>query len=404
MDIQWIDKKKSMSKNFSCGIDIGTDRVKVLVAEHGDPSSDRVPHIISCGSAESAGVRQGYIHDPEACGEALRAAIHSLSGSANIKIRRAIVGAGGIGLSSVIAVGSSSISRADGEITEIDINNAIYTSKTAIPQSSLQNRKIIYQTPLQFKVDGKIVPASPIRLNGSKLEAKTFFTTCMSQHIENLIETVESAGVTVEEIVASPIAASAVILTKPQRAAGVVLANIGSETVSIIVFENGLPTSIEVFPVGSGNVTNDIALGLRIPLEEAESVKRGAITGANFAQKKLDEIIAARLTDIFELIESHLKKIGRSGLLPAGIVLTGGGSSISTIDDLAKASLRLPARIANAITGPDGKKQIKDAVWSVAYGLAAEGLLRGSRESFFGTETARRARHTIADFFKQFLP
>jgi cell division protein FtsA len=389
-----------MSKNFSCGIDIGTDRIKVLVVEQGSP----LPHIIGSGFAESSGVRHGYIHEPEACADSIRSAISSITDATKIKPRRAVVGAGGIGLSSVIAIGSSAVSRADGEITELDISNAMDASKSAIPAGALQNKRIIHQTPLQFRVDGKNIPSSPIGLKGAKLEARTFFVTCMAQHIENLIESVEGAGISVEEIIASPLAASIGILNKAQKAAGVVLANIGSETVSIAVFENGLPTSLEVFPVGSGNVTNDIALGLRIPLEEAESVKRGAITGTNFAQKKLDEIIAARLTDIFELIEAHLKKIGRNGLLPAGIVLTGGGSSVATIDDIAKAALRLPAKIANAIAGPDGKSQIKDASWSVAYGLASEGLLRASRESFFGTETARRARHTISDFFKQFLP
>ena len=222
--------------------------------------------------------------------------------------------------------------------------------------------------------------------------------------MENLLEAVEAADIAVERTVPSPLAASTVTLTRAQKVAGVVLANIGSETVSIAVFENNIPISLEVFPVGGGNVTNDIALGLRIPLEEAESVKRGAITGTTFPKKKLDEIIAARLTDIFELIEAHLKKIGRSGLLPAGVVLTGGGSSLATIDDLAKAALRLPARIANSLAVENGKSQIKDASWSVAYGLANMGLLETGQSLSFGMESARRAKNTISEWFKQFLP
>ena len=122
------------------------------------------------------------------------------------------------------------------------------------------------------------------------------------------------------------------------------------------------------------------------------------------SSKKLEEIISARLGDIFELIEAHLKKIGRSGLLPAGVVLTGGGSSLATIDDLAKAALRLPARIANSLAVENGKSQIKDASWSVAYGLANMGLLETGQSLSFGMESARRAKNTVSEWFKQFLP
>lgn len=389
-----------MAQKISCGIDIGTDRVKVLIMERGDA----VPHILGCGSAESGGVHQGYIQRPEETANAVRAAVASAAKAAGVMPRRATVGAGGIGLSSVTANGAVAVSRADAEITELDASKTVEASRLGIPSSLLQNRRIIHTTPLQYKVDGKLVPASPVGLTGAKLEVRAFFVTCMEQHLENLFEAVESAGVAVDDVVAAPLAASTATLLRAQKAAGVVLANIGSETVSIAVFENGAPISIEVFPVGSMNVTNDIALGLRIPLEEAESVKRGAIIGTAFPQKKLDEIIAARLTDIFELIEAHLKKLGRSGLLPAGVVLTGGGSAVATIDDLAKAALRLPARVANAFTGEAGKNQIKDASWSVAYGLAVAGLAETSGGFSLGVETARRAKHTVVEWFKQFLP
>jgi cell division protein FtsA len=118
----------------------------------------------------------------------------------------------------------------------------------------------------------------------------------------------------------------------------------------------------------------------------------------------LDEIIAARLTDVFELVEAHLKKIGRSGLLPAGVVLTGGGSALTTLDDVAKATLRLPARFATLIAGPDGKPLLKDASWSVAYGLAAYGLARKKEGGMLNTESMRTAGRSLAGWFKQFLP
>ncbi|HBV00933.1 MAG TPA: hypothetical protein DEF00_00870 [Candidatus Taylorbacteria bacterium] len=186
--------------------------------------------------------------------------------------------------------------------------------------------------------------------------------------------------------------------------AGVVLANIGSETVSIVVFENNLPISLEIFPIGSNDITNDIALGLRVPLEEAENIKRGTIVGGNYPRKKLEEIIEARLSDIFELIESHLKKLGRSGLLPAGIVLTGGGSAIETVGDLAKTSLRLPSRVAAISFGDNIRGQIRDASWSVAYGLCVIGLENGDEETMSGLKLVKRTRKGLMNFLRQFLP
>ena len=205
------------------------------------------------------------------------------------------------------------------------------------------------------------------------------------------------------DVVASPLAASFVVLSKSQRIAGCVLANIGAETVSIVVFENQIPISLEVFGIGGSDITNDIALGLKVSLEEAESIKLGGITATNFSKKKLEEIVSARLGDIFELIEAHLKKIGKSGLLPAGIIVTGGSSSIGTIEDLARSYLRLPSRIAS-LNISNGKFQIKDSSWSVAYGLCVVGNLPEDED---GMEIRKRSKNffdKILKVLKQFLP
>ena len=131
-----------------------------------------------------------------------------------------------------------------------------------------------------------------------------------------MIQAVESVGVEVEDVMASPLAASLVTLSKAQKIAGCVLANIGAETVSIAVFEDDIPLSLKVFPIGSRDITNDIALGLKISLEEAEQIKLGTITGTDYTQKQLDDIILSRLRDMFDLIEAHLKKIGKNGPQP----------------------------------------------------------------------------------------
>jgi cell division protein FtsA len=242
-------------------------------------------------------------------------------------------------------------------------------------------------------------------MHGNKFEIKTLYITCLEQHLNDLIEAVEEAGVSVQDVMASPIASSLVTLTKSQKIAGCVLTNIGAETVSIAVFENNIPVSLEVFPIGSTDITNDIALGLKVPLEEAEQIKIGAITGASYPRKKLEEIISARLSDIFELIEAHLKKIGRNGLLPAGIILTGGGAGLGNIEEMAKSSLHLPARIGMVGLGLPEKFGLKDSAWAVAYGLC---ILGQHADPDLPIDTSSRifenSKKTLIAWLKQFLP
>ena len=399
-----------MSKKISVGIDIGSYQIKVVVAqtvgEKEGAHGKTFPKVIGLGYAESRGLRNGYITNQEEVVESLRSAIAQAEKAAGIKIKKAFVSMGGIGLAGITANGTVIISRADSEITDLDIEKVVNASQAEIPKSFSLNRRIIHTVPVQFKVDGHQVYGKPVGMKGTKLEAKVLFIICHEHHFNELIETLGEVGVAVEDVIGSPIAASLVTLSKTQKIAGCVLANIGSETVSIAVFENNIPVSVEVFPLGGNDITNDIALGFKIPLEEAEHLKHGTIVGVTYPRKKLDEIISARLSDIFDLIEAHLKKIGRNGLLPAGIVITGGSSGIETIEDLAKVALRVPARIAGINLGEGNKSQIKDASWSVALGLCILGLSEEDR-GLNGIKMTERAGKDIKDivgWFKQFLP
>ncbi len=201
-------------------------------------------------------------------------------------------------------------------------------------------------------------------------------------------------------MVASPLAASFVTLTKPQKMSGCVLANIGAETLSIVVFEDGTPISVKVFPTGSNDITNDIALGLRVPIEEAEQLKLGAVSGRDIQRRKLEDIVSRRLSDMFKLIEAHLKKMGKDGLLPAGIIITGGGSRVQTATDLAKAVLRLPSRLAH-LSALDSKMQLKDGSWAVAYGLCIWGF---TAPEGYGGEGGGDMLKSLKRLLKKLLP
>jgi len=371
------------------------------VAEQDEENS--LPTILGTGRAESKGLRHGYIINTSDVTRSVSLAVAQAQKSSGIKIKKAFISIGGVGLSGINSHGSTIISRADQEVTNTDTEQAVLAAEESIPAALIQNRKIIYSIPTLWKIDGKPVLGRVFGMKGVKLETKALFVSCIESHLDDLIEAVEEAGIEVIDVVASPIAASFVTLTKSQKIAGCVLANIGAETVSIVVFENNIPISIEIFPLGGSDITNDIALGLKISLEEAESIKLGGVTATNYSRKKLEEIVSARLGDIFELIEVHLKKIGKSGVLPAGIIITGGTSSIGQIEDLARSYLRLPSRIASLNIG-NGKFQIKDSSWSVAYGLCIISNISDEEERLGLKKRSRNILNQMFRSLKQFLP
>jgi len=388
-----------MARNITAGIDIGTHHVKVVIAESGTGKSRSHPTIIGTGFSGSRGLRHGYIVNPGDTSRSIASAIRQAEKAAGVRIKKAYLSMGGVGLDEIRSHSEITITRADSEVTDLDLEKVLADSEKRIRDRTV-NRKVLHAIPLSYRIDGEMVLGRPHGMKGTKLSVEALFITCLEQHLNDLIQAVEAVGIEVEDVMASPLAASFVTLTKAQKIAGCVLANIGAETVSIAVFENNIPQSVKVFPLGSRDITHDIALGLKISLEEAEQMKLGAITGTSVPRKQLDEIIAVRLRDIFQLIEAHLKKIGKSGLLPAGIILTGGGTGISTIEDLARASLRLPSKTA-AINSSE-RMLVKDASWAVAYGLCIWGNTQESESN--GLRLARKTGSTLLSWIKQFLP
>ncbi len=389
-----------MTDKIITGIDVGTYQVKVVIVRVSKTKSDNtLPQIIGTGYAESRGLRNGYIINESDVVRSIRSAVAQAEKSAGVEVKKAYVAIGGIGIDEFTSKGEVVTSRADSQITAVDLEKVMRDSEERIVEH-IPNRKVLHAIPLLYKVDGQLVLGKPVGMKGTKLEVETLFITTFEQHLNDLVTSIENTGIAVEDIMVSPLAASFVMLTKAQKRAGCVLANIGAETVSIVVFENSTPISIKIFPIGSNDITNDIALGLKITLEEAEKIKRGALSSASYSKRKLDEIVAARLTDIFELIDMHLRKIKRDGLLPAGIIITGGGSGIATIQDLARASLKLPSRIATLDPGQNGK--VKDASWAVAYGLCMWGSSDTDEDTAIGI--AKQTKKNLISWLSQFLP
>ena len=340
---------------------------RVIVGEF--IKGEKYPKVIGVGETETKGLRHGYVVHLEDAAESVKRAVEMAEKTSGIKIRRAYIGVGGTSLRGELGTGMAIVSKADGEVTNLDVTKAMDEAEENL---GLGNKKVIHSYPVSFKLDGKEVWGRIEGMRGTKLELKALFMTCSNQHVEDLVSVVTMAGIEPIDLVASPIAASYIALSDKQKVAGCALVNIGAETVTMIVFENEIPISLRTFSIGSADITNDIALGFKIPLEKANALKLGQGT-EEYSKKKLEEIMNARVSDIFELIETHLKKIKRSELLPAGIIFIGGGANTNGIEQLSRDTLRLPSSVGTTEMFGVIKTKLRDPAYFTALGLILSG-------------------------------
>lgn len=390
-----------MAQKFYAGIDVGTHYVKVVVAaapEH----SDSPMQVLATATSPSKGIRHGYIVDVQEAARAIRDAVHRASQASRVPIKNARVAMGGISLEEIRSSADITLTASGGMVTPHEMERVLAESEKRA-SARLANRAVVHVIPLEYRLDGIPVQGRPVGLQGTKLSADTLLITMLAQHHDDLIEAVEAAGVEVDGIMASPLAASLVTLSKAQKTAGVVLANIGAETLSIVIFDNDIPISLKVFQTGSSDITNAIALSFQVPLAEAEQLKRGAVSGSSITPAKIASTSNAQLKKMFALVGAHLKEIKRDRLLPAGIVLTGGGASMQNVADIAKAALKLPSQIGVPIMS--ARASTLDATWAVALGLCRWGFAeeRIGRHQPLG-DILERMIDAVKNVFRSLLP
>ncbi|MEK7588259.1 MAG: cell division FtsA domain-containing protein [Patescibacteria group bacterium] len=387
-----------MIRNISIGIDVGTTTTRIVVGEFLKGQTN--PNIIGIGEYATAGMRHGYIVSFSDVVKSIKGAVAMAEKTSGIKVKKAFVSISSITMRGDISTGSAIISKADNEVTLLDVNKALGECEDNL---HLGNKKLLHTFPISFKLDGKEVHGRVEGMRGTKLEVKALLVTCSNQHFEDLISAVAEAGIDILDVVASPIAGAQIALSKKQKMVGGGLVNIGSETMSLVIFENEVPIALHSFSIGGSDITNDLALGFKTTLEQAESLKIGNNTQA-FPKKKIDEIVGARLTDIFELIENHLKKIKRSELLPAGVAFIGGGAKTFGLEELSKTYLKLPSRIGDTDFFGTTKTKLRDPFWFVALGLILVGknnnnYYEGTFSNFF-----KDFKNTLKGSLKQLLP
>jgi cell division protein FtsA len=361
---------------------------------------EKNPKIIGAGESATLGMRHGYVVNEIQTTNSVKEAIRLAERASGIKIKKASVSVSGTTLRGEMSSGETIVSKANSEVTNLDINKALQDCEDNL---SLGNKKIIHMYPVSFKLDGKDVQGRLEGLRGTKLEAKAFFVTYSVVHLEDLLGVIAEAGVEAVDVIASPVAISNLVLSEKQKIVGVALVNIGDQTTSLSVYENGLLISIHTFSIGSGEITNDLALGFKIPLEKADMLKLGNIT-EEFSKKKSDEIIEARLCDIFESVENNLKKIKRAELLPAGVVFTGGGANTTNLVELSKSILKLPSSIGATDFFGNNKTKLRDPSWFTALGLLVSGKDGGNYSDGSLENLFKDLKNTIKSSIRQLMP
>lgn len=373
------------------GVDVGTTTVRVVVCARS--GEDDRPSVLGVGAVPSSGIQKGVVTDVEETIDSVGRALDTAERMAGVPVDRATVSIGGPHVSSQNSRGVIAVSRADNEISEDDITRVVNAAQAI---SLPSNREILHVIPQHFIVDGQGGITDPLGMTGVRLEVDAHIIEGSAPFIKNLTKCVYQAGVTIEDLVFAPLAAAKAVLSKRQRELGVALVDLGGGTTSIAIFEENRLLHTVVLPVGTMHITNDIAIGLRSSIDVAERVKIEFGTAIPDEVKKtqeinlknvdpqeeetavsrrhIAEIIEARLSEIFSLVNRHLKAIDRSGLLPAGVVLTGGGAKLHGVVELAKKELRLPAQIGYPQALPGVVEHLDDPAWATAVGLVFSAL------------------------------
>lgn len=371
------------------GLDIGSTKVCCIVGLQEEGST--MPSVIGLGVAPITGMRKGMVVDVEETVSAITAAVDEAERISGVPIDRATVSVDGAHVSSLNSKGVIAVGRADQEISAEDLRRAEEAATTVqIPP----NREILQVFARSYTVDGQTNIKDPVGMHGVRLEVESHIITGATPAIKNLNRSIYQAGIDIEGQVLVPLAAARAVLTKKQKELGVALVDIGGGTTGVAVYEEGDVLYSNILPVGAGHITNDLAIGLKTSIDVAEKIKlkyvRANPTKISASEKirieelgpdetviprrDLNRIAGARLEEIMQLVRQELEHIGKDGMLPGGVVLTGGGAKMEGIADLAKEFLGLPTIVGRpeGLTGIVDK--VSDPAFAVPVGLMLENM------------------------------
>ena len=393
-----------LNDNLLTTIDVGSAKTCALVAEVTDSGLRYRAH----GVAESRGSRKGVIIDLEKAVASIQKAVEEAENITGAPIEHAVIGVAGAHIRGVNSQGGIALGNKAREITRDDIRQAVDRARAiALPD----DREILHLLPQEFILDGQAGVREPSGMMASKLEVKIHVITASASATQNVVSAVNRAGVEVDDKVFEALTTADAVLRADERELGVCLADIGAGSTDIVVFHEGAVMHTGVVPIGGDHFTNDVAVGLRTPLADAEKIKKlfgcavvtripetneievpsvGDRPSRLMSQRLLGEVLEPRARELFEILRDHLRQAGAMDIMAAGIVLTGGGAKLKNLPEIAEDVLRKPVRIGAPL--PLSKMpahliepEFSTAVGNILYAYRTH-MLHGPAEATLGSK------------------
>jgi cell division protein FtsA len=383
---------------YLIGLDIGSTKTCVLIAE----ADDEQVRFLALGAAESKGLRKGLIVNLDSTVSSIRRAVEEAEGVANVPVESAVIGVAGNHVRGVNSRGGVTLGNRPRDIEREDVRRAIDAARNiTLPE----DREVLHVLPHEFLVDAQEGIRDPIGMIGQRLETNVHLVTSSVAATQNLVTAANRAGILISDTVLEPLASAESCLTQDERDLGCCLLDVGGGTTELIVYGGGVVRHTSAVAIGGDHFTNDLAVGLRTPIPEAERIKRhhgcaaasmlhedGAIEIASVGDRPPRTIFAGMLTDILEpranellaLIRDDLRRAGLDKQIPAGFVLAGGGAKLHGLLELAEQTFRLPVRIAE----PKGLADLPEQVAQPEYATVVGLVMYGARTRRSGSQRA----------------
>ena len=405
--------------NNIVGLDIGSSKITVAV---GQPDDDGNLKLLGIGQSPAEGIKRGMVVDLEKIVSSIHAAVDDAEMVSGCKISSVYASIAGEHIKSINSRGVIAVGRGTSEISHSDVERVIEAARAvAIPA----DREIIHVLPQDFTVDDQTGVTDPIGMAGIRLEVNVHIVTGSVASVTNIVKAIEKADLDVEELVLSPFAAAYSVLKADERELGCVLVDMGAGTTDIAAFLDGSIKHTAVLGIGGKNVTNDVAIGLRTPLEQAEQIKClhgsalstlvsssemicvpgvGGRESKDVSRSVLAAIVEPRAEEIFSLVARDLKKANLAESLASGVVLTGGASQLQGIEELAEQIFDLPAKSARPNCLVDENEQMPGPEYAVAiglmnYGFSSDQIIKGKLSKKRGPGFIERIKNIFSEYF-----
>jgi cell division protein FtsA len=384
-----------MSKrSILASIDVGTTKVHTTIA---DLTDDGALRVVGVGITPSKGMHKGMVVNINEAKESIRTSVFKAEQACGYKVDSAYVGVTGRHVSSLNNRGAVAITRNDRMVRPEDLKRVVQSSQSIkVPR----DRKLLHVIPRTYALDGQVGVKNPIGMHGFRLDVETHVITAAVSSVQNLVKCIRSVGIDIEELVLEPLASAEAVLSEDEKQSGVILADIGGGTTDIAIFKDGSIWHTSVLPVAGYQFTRDVALGLGLPFDVAEQLKKahGSVmpvyegktdlsstvyeNGHRASYQDLYDILRARVEELLRLIQLELPRSDYKALIPAGLVLTGGSSNLPGIDMLGREILKLPVRVGVPASISGISDSLRDPAYATGVGLLLWGARLKSRRQF----------------------